>query len=779
MSLSAPTGPPRGDTSPMRGPDESAPSSEQAAPARENRRAALPFVTALVVEASALGGLTVAGDPTRRPLLTLLLLRRRFARVARARPRRRAGRRLARRHPRRRGVAAPAARAAAADACRATCGATCGRAASRRRHGNPYLLAPDDPALAVAARRALAPRRAPRGAVDLSAARDVASSCCRRRCRCRRGGGVEADRRARRPRRLRAVAAPRGRARLAAPARAVVRRASAGGARGRRHGPRRAARRARRRCSSFCSSCAAVRPPPARRPRRRASSSSRRSRRCRCGRGRRATMARDRAGSDAAAGSVGRVAGRGAALRFLLAAVGLAAIALLPVLVAAGGVPAGLVTYALRWEFGGPLHEPLWRLLAAAHAPEAVKHGLDLMKEWTGMHALWNRAYPWAYPQLLSRLLLGVAALVLVARSALSRRPAWRDPVRGGAALFGGLLLCSPTVYPWYLLWVLPWAALAGGAAWIVGGGDGAAALPAGAARRAAVAVGVAGDVAPGRSGLGGGAVADEELSASEAAATAARLAPHCLLSRRSLRRLAAPGQRPHRAGGGRGGARRAARRAGARRPAPAAPMPACTRAVRWCRFRCRRDGAPLGGSGNSSTAPTRGCPTTCACWPRRRRPPASTPACTRSPRSTATACSRAPVLSPLDAPYAVRVDPELDVGGDARGGARCSSAATTSRAFAVGRQPDAALPPPRPRRVARGRRGADLRRRRRRLPARHGARPGRHPARGRRRPPHGRLVRRPAARPRRVPKPARTRPRTASSWSASTTRRSGSRPLR
>ena len=180
-------------------------------------------------------------------------------------------------------------------------------------------------------------------------------------------------------------------------------------------------------------------------------------------------QARDLTVAPAADGSAsgGDRAGRGAALRFAGAAIGLAAIALLPVLAAARGLPAGLVTYTVRWEFGGPLHEPLWRLLAAAHAPEAVKHALDLMKEWTGMHELWNRAYPWAYPQFLSRLLLWIAAAAVVARSALSRRPLWRDPLRGGAALFGGLLVCSPTVYPWYLLWVLPWAALAGGAAWI------------------------------------------------------------------------------------------------------------------------------------------------------------------------------------------------------------------------------------------------------------------------------------------------------------------------
>jgi hypothetical protein len=163
-----------------------------------------------------------------------------------------------------------------------------------------------------------------------------------------------------------------------------------------------------------------------------------------------------------------RLSARAAAIaQFLLVALGLAAVALWPMVVAARGVPAGLSTYALRWEFGGPLHEPLWRLLAAADAPEAVKHALDLTKERTGMHAFWNRAYPWVYPQLLSRLLLALPALLIVVRSATSRRPAWRDPVRGGAALFGSLLVCSPTVYPWYLLWVLPWAALAGRAPWL------------------------------------------------------------------------------------------------------------------------------------------------------------------------------------------------------------------------------------------------------------------------------------------------------------------------
>jgi hypothetical protein len=151
----------------------------------------------------------------------------------------------------------------------------------------------------------------------------------------------------------------------------------------------------------------------------------------------------------------------GASLRFFGAAAGVVAVATLPLLQPGRGLPAGLVTYASRWEFAGPLHEPLWRLLAAADAPARVKHALDLTKEWTGLHEAWNRLYPQAYPQMLARLALGlgVVALVVVAVR-------WRDPLRGTAALFGGLLLLSPTLYPWYLLWVLPFAALGEGWRW-------------------------------------------------------------------------------------------------------------------------------------------------------------------------------------------------------------------------------------------------------------------------------------------------------------------------
>lgn len=137
--------------------------------------------------------------------------------------------------------------------------------------------------------------------------------------------------------------------------------------------------------------------------------------------------------------------------------------ALAPIVVATGGVPPGLVTYGVSWEFDGPLYEPLHRLLAVAGAEGAVKAGLDRLKEATGAHGFWNRFYPYVYPRLLAKLALGLLLLAALVRSLRDRRP-----VGGPGALFGAALLASATVYPWYLLWVLPWAALALQPAWLL-----------------------------------------------------------------------------------------------------------------------------------------------------------------------------------------------------------------------------------------------------------------------------------------------------------------------
>ncbi len=147
---------------------------------------------------------------------------------------------------------------------------------------------------------------------------------------------------------------------------------------------------------------------------------------------------------------------------YLTCALGLVSLCMLPVVISAGGVPPGLVTYGVSWEFNGPIYEPLWRSLDWIALDDAVKSGLDQLKGLTGRHDFWNRFYPYVYPQLLAKLLLALAFAIFFLLSLRGQHP-----VLGTGFLFGGLVLCAATVYPWYLLWVLPWAALARHRAWL------------------------------------------------------------------------------------------------------------------------------------------------------------------------------------------------------------------------------------------------------------------------------------------------------------------------
>ncbi|HSS49223.1 MAG TPA: hypothetical protein VLX28_09765, partial [Thermoanaerobaculia bacterium] len=148
--------------------------------------------------------------------------------------------------------------------------------------------------------------------------------------------------------------------------------------------------------------------------------------------------------------------------RFLGLAGGLVALAAAPVAVASRGVPPGLVAYGVSWEYDGPVYEPLWRVLDEAGAAPALARGLDRYKAWSKNWWGVNFLYPYLYPRFLAKVLLaaGMGAVVLASLR-------WRDPVAGTGRLFGALLLLAATVYPWYLLWVLPWAALRRHTAWL------------------------------------------------------------------------------------------------------------------------------------------------------------------------------------------------------------------------------------------------------------------------------------------------------------------------
>jgi len=125
------------------------------------------------------------------------------------------------------------------------------------------------------------------------------------------------------------------------------------------------------------------------------------------------------------------------------------------------GLPPGLVEYALRWEYNGPLYEPLWRLIGALRLDAAASGVVHLLRALFGGDveaAPWSTLYSYAYPQFLARVVLLAAGAALWLRL-WRRRP---EPVRAALGAFAVVLLISPTCYPWYLIWILPWAALTG-----------------------------------------------------------------------------------------------------------------------------------------------------------------------------------------------------------------------------------------------------------------------------------------------------------------------------
>jgi hypothetical protein len=123
-----------------------------------------------------------------------------------------------------------------------------------------------------------------------------------------------------------------------------------------------------------------------------------------------------------------------------------------------GGVsPAGgLFEYASRWEFNSVLYPAAVRLMRDGDVPARAKTAFLGWKERHGHPAWTQRVFPYFYDGFFARVVLALAlAAVLLAI-------AWRarDPAAGAFASLGALLLFSPTLHPWYLLWALPFAAI-------------------------------------------------------------------------------------------------------------------------------------------------------------------------------------------------------------------------------------------------------------------------------------------------------------------------------
>jgi hypothetical protein len=143
-------------------------------------------------------------------------------------------------------------------------------------------------------------------------------------------------------------------------------------------------------------------------------------------------------------------------LRFLAAAVTLGA-ALWTLAARGGASPAvGLGNYATRWEFNSVLYPAVSAAVETGRLPQKAKAAYIRWKEKREHRPWMQRAFPYFYTAFFTRVMLAIVlafTLVLIAARV-------RDDLELAVfASLAALLLFSPTLHPWYPLWVLPFAA--------------------------------------------------------------------------------------------------------------------------------------------------------------------------------------------------------------------------------------------------------------------------------------------------------------------------------
>jgi hypothetical protein len=130
----------------------------------------------------------------------------------------------------------------------------------------------------------------------------------------------------------------------------------------------------------------------------------------------------------------------------------------------AGPSPAaGLANFATRWEGNSVLYPAVLSAVSGARLAERTKTLYAGWKSTRPEEPWMAKPWPYFYSELFARAIL----VVLLAAGLVGI--AWRVPdvVRATGWSIALLLLVSPVLHPWYLLWVLPFAALARSAAFL------------------------------------------------------------------------------------------------------------------------------------------------------------------------------------------------------------------------------------------------------------------------------------------------------------------------
>jgi hypothetical protein len=124
----------------------------------------------------------------------------------------------------------------------------------------------------------------------------------------------------------------------------------------------------------------------------------------------------------------------------------------------------GLGAYARHWESNAFLFRYLREGIETFDPKGGIDEAWEAACRWLGREAWAASIWPYSEPRQIAKGVIGLGLLAAVV-DALRRR---LEPPRAALRLLGLALICAPTVHPWYLQWVLPFAAWYASASWFV-----------------------------------------------------------------------------------------------------------------------------------------------------------------------------------------------------------------------------------------------------------------------------------------------------------------------
>jgi hypothetical protein len=138
----------------------------------------------------------------------------------------------------------------------------------------------------------------------------------------------------------------------------------------------------------------------------------------------------------------------------------------LPLALTGPAIGAGLFDYAERWERNSFVFYGVLVGIETIDPTPGCKDAITWLKSRLGEDALpWDWLYRHVWPQHLARAVAALAILFWVVFVAFRKKI---DPARETYLTLAGVIVLLPTMHPWYVLWVLPFAAIYRSRGWLL-----------------------------------------------------------------------------------------------------------------------------------------------------------------------------------------------------------------------------------------------------------------------------------------------------------------------